>query len=127
MTGDFIVHHLSPHHDKAVESGTWEKVKDIIDQSTALVEKHFPDKMVLFSIGNNDGWHSQAPDEGQKATLYGYLHDLWFANYPGNHEIADSVKDTFMSAGYYRADLSPSISVLNLNYEYMEYEDDTSY
>jgi len=45
----------------------------------------------LPSIGNNDGYHNQAVDENQKASYYGFLHDLWFTNYPGNSKLVDSV------------------------------------
>ena len=82
---------------------------------------------MLQSIGNNDGYHYQAVDESQKSTFYGFLHSLWFTDYPGNAKLVDSVTDTFMNGGYYRADVSDSVSVLNFNFEYMDKSDDTSF
>ena len=32
-----------------------------------------------------------------------------------------------MNGGYYRADVSDSVSVLSFNFEYMDFEDDTSF
>ena len=52
--------------------------------TAAMVEKHFPDTLVLTDIGNNDGYHSQAVLDSEKSTYYSYLYDLWFTQYPGN-------------------------------------------
>lgn len=92
-----------------------------------MVEKHFPNTLVLTNIGNNDGYHSQAPDEDQKSAYYGFIYDLWFKDYPGNAKITDSVQETIMSAGYYRVDLSDTLSVLATNNEYMDNDDVEKY
>lgn len=124
--GDAIAHHTAPHHD---DPGTpdWEPVRKDLEASANLLKKHFPDTKVLWSVGNNDGWHSQAPDESQKESYFSYLYNLWITGYPGNASFAASVKDTFMSAGYYRVDLSDTISVLLFENEYMDNDDDTSF
>lgn len=64
--------------------------------------------------------------ESQKADYYGFIYDLWFKQYPGNKGITESVEETIMSAGYYRVDVSDTISVLTINAEYMDIDDDTS-
>ena len=84
--------------------------------------------MVLTTIGNNDGYHSQAIDESHKYVYYRFLFDLWISGFPGNKEISNSAFQTFMSAGYYRADVSDTVSVLVLNTEYFnESADDSLY
>ena len=91
-----------------------------MEVSAGVLKKYFPNTMVLWSVGNNDGYHNQAPDEEQKSTYFNFLYDLWIKGYPGNASIAAEAKDTFLSAGYYRADLSDTISVLLFENEYMD-------
>ena len=52
---------------------------------------------------------------------------MWFRNMPGSASVADSIQSTFMSAGYYRVDISDTLSVLTFNNEYMDNDDDTSF
>ena len=124
--GDAVAHKVAPHHDE-VESPDWDPVKMNLKESASILTSYFPDTMVLWSVGNNDGWHSQAPDESQKDAFFQYAFDLWIAGHPGNASFASSVKETFMSAGYYRVDVSETISVLLLNDEYMDNDDDVSF
>ena len=83
LTGDHVAHGVAPKHGKAKE-GDSDKLKANIEATFAIVQKHFSDTLVLPCVGNNDGWHSQAPDEKQKAGYYGYLYDLWITKHNGN-------------------------------------------
>ena len=91
-----------------------------------MVKKHFPDTLVLTALGNNDGYHSQAIDDNHSEPYYEFLYDLWIEGFAGNAEIVESTKDTFLSAGYYRADVSDTVSVLVLNNEYFDKDSDDS-
>ena len=84
VPGDFIGHGIAPHLEVAVVSTDWPIVQSYIEASTNLLKKHFPNTLVLPTIGNNDGYHSQAVDESQKSDYYGYLLNSWFVEYPGN-------------------------------------------
>ena len=94
--------------------------------TAGLVKKYFSDKLVLTNVGNNDGYHSQAPPEEEKSKLFDFIYDLWFTQMPGNAGISAEIKDTFKSAGYYRVDLDDKISVLTFDNEYMDIDDDVS-
>ena len=52
---------------------------------------------MLTNVGNNDGYHSQAPKTSQAADYYEFLHNLWFAdlNTP-TAAVGATIKDTFM-------------------------------
>ena len=127
VPGDHVAHKVSPHIDRSPTWADWDNVKANLNASAMMIEKYFPDTLVLTNIGNNDGYHSQAVKEEQKEEYYSYLHDLWFMQYPGNAGIADSVKETVMEGGYYRVDVTDSVSVLTLNAEYMDNDDDATY
>ena len=91
MSGDYVAHKEAPEHKDADWATAWPIVQENIKVSIDLLKKHFPNTLVLPSIGNNDGYHNQAVDENQKASYYGFLHDLWFTDYPGNAKLVDSV------------------------------------
>ena len=126
VNGDHVGHGIAPHHDVATKAD-WPVVRDNLQASAKLIEKHFPNTLVLTNIGNNDGYHSQAPDEDQKSAFYGFLYDIWFKDYPGNASITQSVQETLMYAGYYRVDVSDTVSVLSMNNEYMDIDNDSSF
>ena len=88
--GDAVAHKVAPHHDE-VESPDWDPVKMNLKESASILTSYFPDTMVLWSVGNNDGWHSQAPDESQKDAFFQYAYDLWITGHPGNASFASSV------------------------------------
>ena len=125
--GDMVAHDIAPDHDDADLTSSWPQLQTYLTAAAELYAKNFPDTIVLTAFGNNDGYHNQAPDEDQKSTFFSWVHDLWFTNMPGNGAIVDSVKDTFLAAGYYRVDISDTISVLTFNFEYMDDDDDTSF
>ena len=95
-----------------------------------LVKKHFPNTLVLTLFGNNDSKrHSQAPDTSEKEEFYGFLYDLWFTDMPGNSSLLSDaeLKRTFMDGGYYRVDVTDTLSVLVLNSQYFDNDDEVSY
>lgn len=125
VTGDHVAHDVAPDFGAAT-SKDWDAVKANLQASAQLIQKYFPDTLVLTSIGNNDGYHNQAVKTSQKAEYYGFVYDLWFEQNPGDAGIAKQVKETIMSAGYYRADVTDKLSVLAFNGEYMDIDDDTT-
>ena len=95
-----------------------------------LLKKHFPSTLVLSLLGNNDTKrHSQAPDTSEKEEFYGFLYDLWFTDMPGNSSLLSDaeLKRTFMDGGYYRVDVTDTLSVLVLNSQYFDNDDEESY
>ena len=129
VTGDHVGHGMSLDRGEATTE-SYQGVKDNLTVTNDLVKKHFPDTLVLTLLGNNDSkYHNQAPDEADKEEFYGFLYDLWFTNMPGNSALASDseLKKTFMDGGYYRVDISDSLSVLVLNSQYMDYDDEESY
>lgn len=125
VTGDHIAHDIAPDLGEAT-SDDWAKVQANLEATAELLQKNFPSTLVLMNIGNNDGYHSQGPKESQKSFYYGFLHDLFFTQFPGNASIVDYVKETFMSAGNYRADVTDTVSVLSFNNNYMDDDNDSS-
>ena len=86
VTGDHVAHDIAP--DLGNASLTDENnVKGNLQATSDMVRKHFPDTLVLTTIGNNDGYHSQAIDEASKPQYYQYLYDLWMTEYNGNSMI----------------------------------------
>ena len=70
MTGDMVGHHIDPHRDEFTED-RWESFKETVTITANLMNKNFPNTMILSTIGNNDGeYHSSAPDEDFKSTYY---------------------------------------------------------
>ena len=62
VPGDLVAHGVSPHHDDATQAD-FDNVKANLQASSSIIEQYFPNTLVLTLIGNNDGYHSQAPDE----------------------------------------------------------------
>lgn len=58
VTGDHVAHGVAPHIDESPTWADWDAVKANLQASAQLVQKHFPDTLVLSTIGNNDGYHS---------------------------------------------------------------------
>ena len=117
ITGDHVCHNMAKERGEATEE-SFQAVKDNLKFTNDIVKKYFSDIPVLTVFGNNDSkYHNQAPDTADKADFYGYVFDLWFTEMPGNARFAadDEIKRTFLSAGYYRADITDSLSVLVLN------------
>lgn len=79
--------------------------------------------MILPTFGNNDGRvHDDAIDETDKPDYYSFVYDVWFTQHAPNVAKLDlpSIYETFMLAGYYRADLTDKITLLSTNSMYMD-------
>ena len=127
VPGDSVAHGVAPHIEDVKLPDDWTAVKGNLAASTDLLLKYFPDTPTLLVVGNNDGYHSQAVPESQKADFYSWLKDDWFGKLTGNAKFADKIGETFMAGGYYRVDVTKNLSVLSFNFEYMDNDDDTSY
>jgi hypothetical protein len=89
------------------------------------IRKHYPDKLILYNIGNNDEIvHNQMECNDTTSNMYfSDLYDLWFGDQL--HLIdSESVKATFLKGGYYRHDFrgETSLSVLSVNSIYFKYD-----
>jgi len=105
-------------------------VKANIAATFAKFKEHFPNTLILPTFGNNDGrYHDEAIDEENKADYYSFIYDLWFNQLPGNANLANltEIKETVSAAGYYRADITPQVTLLSLNSMYMDYEDTSTH
>ena len=71
---------------------------------------------MFFSLGNNDAkYHYQTPREDDIA-FFSFLYDLWFVQHPANTMFASpTLKKTFEKGGYYRVDITDTLSLLSLN------------
>jgi hypothetical protein len=68
------------------------------------------------TFGNNDcRYHDNAPPEAEKNEFYSFIYNLWFVNHTPNRPFATAAKETMMNGGYYRADISDDVSILELN------------
>lgn len=73
---------------------------------------------ILPTIGNNDvEYYYQVPTIDRKEIFYGTLFDIYFTEVPANaaYPRLDDIKTTFLKGGYYRYDLSDTLSVISLN------------
>ena len=124
VTGDHTAHSVSAKDDDPTGE-EYEAVKNNIKQSFDLLKEYFPDTVILPAIGNNDGrFHDSAIDEQSKADYYQFLYQLWFENFSGNSQIdLDLISKSFFQTGSYRVDISPNLSVLNLNTMYFMIDD----
>lgn len=124
VTGDHAAHSVSAEDDDPT-GAEYEAVKNNIKQSFDLLKQYFPDTVILPAIGNNDGrFHDSAIDESNKADYYSFLYDLWFVGFSGNSQLNfDLIKESFFQTGSYRVDITPGLSVLNLNTMYLMIDD----
>ena len=65
VTGDHVAHGISPDIGEE-QQGDWNAIQANLEATAGLIRKHFPNTIVLTSIGNNDGYHSNAPREDEK-------------------------------------------------------------
>ena len=100
-------------------------VKANLAATFAKFQEHFPNTVILPTFGNNDGrYHDEAIDEADKSDYYNFVYDLWFNQLTGNAGLdLASIKSTLLSGGYYRADITSTVTVLSLNSMYMDFED----
>ena len=81
-----------------------------------MFRTYLPNTPVFYSLGNNDGkYHYQTPREDD-IKFFQFLYDLWFVQHPGNAMFASpALKRTFEKGGYYRVDITDTLSLLSLN------------
>lgn len=114
--GDMIAHGVSektnnqdhPHYDELMA---------VHIEVQQMLTKYFPNKPILITFGNNDcPHHNSAPFQFEKQQFYNDMWKIWFQNHPGNAKFATAnVQKTFMYGGYFRVDVTSSLSVLSLN------------
>jgi hypothetical protein len=117
ISGDFAVHGISTGIG---QPNRWPEMKQVIGKVMEMIQNTLPGVAIVSSIGNNDLLnHYQAPNATEKAMYYGELFELWFDNVTANTQQkgADPLKinETFRNGGYYRWDLSETLSVLSIN------------
>ena len=69
-------------------------------------------------MGNNDFPHKYSnPLDTEKEPYYSELYNIWFRDVPGNSKYPNlaEIKESFLDGGYYRYDLSDTLSVLSIN------------
>lgn len=81
-----------------------------------MFKTYLPNTPVFFCLGNNDAkYHYQTPREDDIA-FFSFLYDLWFVQHPANTMFASpTLKKTFEKGGYYRVDITDTLSLLSLN------------
>jgi hypothetical protein len=83
--------------------------------------------VIVPTFGNNDArYHDEAIDETDKNDYYNFVYDLWFNKLPGNANLDKaSIKQTLIAGGYFRADITPSLSILSMNSMYFAFDDNS--
>lgn len=83
--------------------------------------------MIVPTYGNNDGrYKDEAIDETDKLDYYNFTFDLWLNKLPGNANLSKaSIMATLTSAGYFRVDVTPTLSVLSFNSMYFDFKDNS--
>lgn len=127
VPGDSIAHKVAASAEGDDPDGAhYEAVKANLAATFAKFKEYFPDTMILPTFGNNDGrYHDEAIDEVNKSDYYSFVYDLWFNQLPGNAGLTNlsEIKSTLMAGGYYRADITPKVTLLSINSMYMDAED----
>jgi predicted MPP superfamily phosphohydrolase len=98
-----------------------------IETMSELINNYFGDTPVLFQIGNNDTIdHDQAPSSIDREDYYRALWTHWFEKMDGNSKLKNnfSIQQTFIYGGFYRYDISSTVSVLVLNSMYYMIDND---
>jgi hypothetical protein len=126
VPGDSVAHKVAASLEGDDPNGTaYAAVKANLQATFNKFNEHFPNTVILPTFGNNDGrYHDEAIDEKDKSDYYNFVYNLWFEQLTGNAGLdVASIKSTLLTAGYYRADLSPRVTVLSMNSMYMDASD----
>ncbi|CDW83200.1 UNKNOWN [Stylonychia lemnae] len=118
LTGDMIGHNLAVNPGVTDKPELYQKLLEVHSQLGQLLNKYFPNSLVLPTLGNNDcRYHYQSPYENDKQEYYSYLFETYFLNHTRNNQIKElsEIQNTFLDGGYYRVDLSEKISMLMIN------------
>jgi len=128
VPGDSVSHKTSASAEGQDPTGSaYTAVKANLQATFAKLVEHFPSTVIIPTFGNNDGrYHDEAIDETDKSDYYNFVYDLWFNKIPGNANLdLASIKTTLTNGGYYRADISPTLSILSVNSMYFDFNDNS--
>jgi hypothetical protein len=128
VPGDHVAHKVSSKSDDSDHSA-YNAVKENLQDTWDVLTQYFPNTMILPTLGNNDGrFHDQAIDESDKSDYYPYLYDLWFKDFAGNQsfDLAE-IEKSLLKAGYYRADVTSKLTVLQMNSMYVACDDESTH
>lgn len=97
VPGDHVAHKVSSKTDDP-DGTAYAEMKEYMQATWTKISEAFPGKVILPTIGNNDGrFHDQAIDESDRSDYYSFLYDLWFSGFSGNHSLdLASIKSTFL-------------------------------
>ena len=105
-------------------------LRKTIAKQAELLNKYFPNAVVIPTVGNNDNKiHDYATFGKDKVEFYNFLYNEWITKMEGNARLRDdkSLKETFMNGAYYRVDMTDKISILALNTMYYMFSEDKPY
>lgn len=126
VPGDLVAHGV-PIDPATAGSGNYELLKKTLAAVADTLNKYFPDSLVIPSMGNNDGkYHYRGIDLADKSDYYTFFFNHWFSAHPLNSKLPElpQVEKTFLSAGYYRVDLTSNLSILAVNTLYLNKKND---
>lgn len=84
VPGDHTAHQISAK-DTDPNGAAYANVKKNLQATWAKLTEHFPNTLILPTVGNNDGrYHDQAIDEGDKTDYYNFVFNLWFKTFAPN-------------------------------------------
>lgn len=128
ITGDLSAHHTAlPYGDETAED-TYPLLLATHSGITELMTAKFPDTLIVPAFGNNDSeYHDNPIPKDDAFFFYDYIFNLWFRTLPPNVLQLSTVEkeaiyDTFINGGYYRIDLTDSVSILAMNTLYYDSE-----
>lgn len=80
VPGDAIAHKVAAaQSDSDTDRLHYEAVKANLSATFTKFQEHFPNTMIIPTIGNNDGrWKDEAIDEADKDDYNNLIYDLWF-------------------------------------------------
>ena len=128
--GDHVTHGLSQYLPPPGNMTYYDILLDTLKDYAGMLNDAFPNTMIVPIIGNNDNkFHNEGTTEEYRDSYYPYVYQLWFQNMTGNAALLSSqrIHDSFLSAGYYRVDVTDKITVLALDSMYWMSENDPQY
>ena len=91
----------------------WAVIKEVMANTTKMIEKRFPGKPILPAMGYTDNLGGfYAPENvNLKTQTFDNIFPLWFGNLPDQAKMYS----TFIEGGFYEYQVSKHLSVLSLN------------
>lgn len=123
IPGDHAAHKVAALDGQDPTGSAYQHIKDNIASVYQVLSKHFPNTIVLATIGNNDGrYKNEAIDEADKTDYYTFLYQQWFSILPGNRYLeSEKIQTDVLAGGYYAVDLPETkYTVLQLNSMYCD-------